>query len=44
LATRQEEINKYELQLKEMGLWDEQRLNNPVLWIKNCWQKLFNLT
>ncbi len=44
LATRQEEINNYEQQLKEMGLWDEQRLKNPVLWIKDCWKKLFNLS
>ncbi|MBR8831259.1 MAG: hypothetical protein N5P05_001554 [Chroococcopsis gigantea SAG 12.99] len=43
LANRQEEISSYEQQLKEMGLWDEERFKNPVLWIKDCWKKLFHL-
>ncbi|HAC62072.1 MAG TPA: hypothetical protein DCF68_00695 [Cyanothece sp. UBA12306] len=43
LAKRQDTLKNYQQQLKDMGLMDEQYLQNPVMWIRQRLTKIFSL-
>ncbi len=43
LAKRQDVLQNYQKQLKEMGLIDDQDLQNPVAWIRQRLGQIFSL-